>query len=129
VDDFDASSLGVTFNLVFAHSVMSHFAHWQMDVFLRNTSKVLAPGGKIIASMALAEGNVYGNPGTPDKQDSMDEKWVYPGSSFFRLATVEKTAATLGLTVTNVQEYTAFITATQQDHCHDWLVFQRAADV
>ena len=128
-DDFDASSLGIAFDLVFAHSVMSHFAHWQLEVFLRNTSKVLAPRGKIIASMALAEGNAYGNPGTPDKMDSMDDKWVYPGSSFFTLATAEKTAAKLGLTVTNVQEYTAFVTETQHDHCHDWLVFQRAGDV
>ena len=126
-DDFDASSLGTAFNLVFAHSVMSHFAHWQLEVFLRNTSKVLAPGGKIITSMALAEGNAYGNPGTPNKQDSMDEKWVYPGSSFFTMATVEKTAAKLGLTVKNVAEYTAFVTETQHDHCHDWLVFQREA--
>jgi len=132
VDDFDAGPLGRTFDLVFAHSVMSHFAHWQLEVFLRNTSKVLAPGGKIIASMALAEGNVYGNPGRPDKQDSMDEKWVYPGSSFFTLRTVEQVAAKIatpgapfGLAVTNVQEYTAFVTATQPDHCHDWLVFQR----
>lgn len=128
-DDFDASQFGMTFDLVFAHSVMSHFAHWQLEVFLRNTSKVLAPKGKIIASMALAEGNAYGNPGTPDKQDLRDEKWVYPGSSFFALKTAEAVAAKLGLTITNVVEYTAFVTATQPDHCHDWLVFQRAETV
>ena len=125
VDDFDAGSLGRTFDLVFSHSVLSHAANWQLETYLRNTSKVLAPGGKILASIALAEGNPYGNPGSPDKQDSNDDEWVYPGSSFFTLATIGRTAAKVGLAVTNVQEYTAFVAAIQPDHCHDWLVFQR----
>ena len=134
VDDFDASSFGVAFDLVFSHSVLSHFAHWQLDVFLRNTTKVLAPRGRILASIALAEGNAYGNPGSPNKRDSGCAEWVYPASSFFTMATVEEAAAKQGLSVTNVAEYTAFVTETRDretavKECHDWLVFRRVGDV
>jgi SAM-dependent methyltransferase len=45
VDDFDASELGIKFDLVLSHSVLSHCAHWQLEIFLRNVGKVLAPGG------------------------------------------------------------------------------------
>ena len=103
-DDFDASSLGVKFDFVFAHSVLSHAAYWQLEAFLRNTSKVLLPEGKILASLCLAEGNAYGNPGTSNKQDSMDDTWQYPGNSWFKLTTVETTAAKLGLTATYIPE-------------------------
>ena len=65
-------------------------------------------------------GDPYGNPGSPDQAgfDNGDE-WVYPGSSFFTLATIRRTAAKVSLAVTNVKEYTAFVAAIQPDHCHD----------
>jgi hypothetical protein len=45
VDDFDASELGIEFDLVLSHSVLSRCAYWQLEIFLRNVGKVLAPGG------------------------------------------------------------------------------------
>ena len=123
VDNFDASKLGTRFDFVLSHSVLSHCAHWQLEQYLRNAGKVLAPGGHILASICLAEGNAYGSSGTPDKEDSMDETWQYPGISWFKLATVISTAGRCGLTVVHKPEYTEFYVKTRPLECHDWLVF------
>lgn len=122
-DDFDASSLGNEFDFVFAHSVLSHCAHWQLGQFLRNTSKVLAPKGRILASIRLAEGNRYGSEGTADKRDSRHESWQYPGVTWFELSTIMETAALHGLTAAHIPEYTEFYTSIRPDECHDWIVF------
>ena len=123
VDDFDASELGIKFDFVLSHSVLSHCAHWQLEAFLRNVGKVLAPGGRILASIDLAEGNAYGSRGTPDKEDSMHQEWQYPGVSFFKLSTVVKTADMLGLRAVHIPEYTEFYTKTRPKECHDWVLF------
>jgi cyclopropane fatty-acyl-phospholipid synthase-like methyltransferase len=123
VDDFDASALGIKFDFVLSHSVLSHCAHWQLEKFLRNAGKVLAPGGRILASIFLAEGNAYGSRGTPGKEDSMHQEWQYPGVSFFKLSTVMKTAHMLGLTAVRIPEYTEFYTKTRPKERHDWLLF------
>lgn len=125
VDSFDASHLGITFDFVFSHSVLSHCAHWQLEQFLRNTAKVLAPKGRIIASIRLSEGNAYGSGGSPDKEDSMDEEWRYPEITWFKLATVVRAADKQGLTVVHMPEYTMFYTITRPKEFHDWLVFHR----
>jgi SAM-dependent methyltransferase len=126
-DDFDASSLGGQFDFVLSHSVLSHCAHWQLKVFLRNAGKVLAPRGRIVASIRLAEGNAYGSTGTSDKQDSRHENWEYPGVSWFKLSTVAQTAEEQGLTSTYVPEYTEFYTRMRPEECHDWFVFSKRA--
>jgi cyclopropane fatty-acyl-phospholipid synthase-like methyltransferase len=123
VDDFDASELHTKFDFVLSHSVLSHAAHWQLETFLRNVSKVLAPGGRIVASIRLAEGNVYGSAGTPDKKDSMDQEWQYPGGSYFTLSTIKKTADVVGLTAVHIPEYTEFYIKTRPKEYHDWIVF------
>lgn len=120
-DDFDASELGRSFDFVFAHSVLSHAAHWQLDQFVRNTAAVLAPGGRILASIRLAEGNEYGSTGTPDRQDSLDEEWQYPEVSWFRFATVAETATKHGLTATVMPAYTASYVAGRPKEFHDWV--------
>jgi cyclopropane fatty-acyl-phospholipid synthase-like methyltransferase len=126
-DDFDGSGFGVPFDFIFSHSVLSHCAHRQLELFLRNSVKVLAPGGRILSSIRLAEGNAYGSTGTPDKKDSMDDKWQYPGVSWFKLSTLVQTADRLGLTTTHIPEYTEFYTKTRPYEIHDWLVFHRKA--
>ena len=125
VDDFDAGSLGIKFDFVLSHSVLSHCAHFQLEQFLRNVAAVLAPGGRILASIRLAEGNAFGSKGTPDRLDSMDRQWVYPGVSWFRLTTVQKTADAIGLTAALIPEYTEFYTRTRRHEFHDWMVFTR----
>lgn len=107
VDDFDASALATKFDFVFAHSVLSHCAHWQLELFLKNAAKVLAPGGRVLASIRLAEGNAYGSSGTADN-DSMHEEWQYPGVSWFSLSTIVKAANTEGLTAVHLPNYTEF---------------------
>jgi cyclopropane fatty-acyl-phospholipid synthase-like methyltransferase len=123
VDDFDASGLGIKFDFVFSHSVLSHCAHWQLEDFLRNASKVLAPGGRILASIRLAEGNAYGSSGAPDREDSKDETWQYQSVSWFKLLTVREAAESHGLGAVHVPEYTEFYIRTRPKECHDWLVF------
>ena len=126
VDTFDASALDVTFDYVLSHSVLSHCAHWQLDQFLAGVTKVLAPGGRILASIYLAEGNAYGSEPAPNLDDSNDEEWQYPGISRFKRSTVDTAAERHGLTAVNVPEYTAFITSTRPRESHDWMVFSRA---
>ena len=124
VDDFDASRFGMKFDFAFAHSVLSHCAHWQLELFLRNVSRVLAPTGRILASIRLAEGNAHGSTGTPDRDDSRDETWQYPGVTWFKFTTVKDVAEKQGLTVLHVPEYTEFYIRTRPNEYHDWLVFR-----
>ena len=123
-DTFDASELGIKFDYIFSHSVLSHAAHWQFEQFLRNTAAVMAPGGRNLSSIRLAEGNEYGSEGTEDKQDSMDEEWQYPGNSYFTLSTVKKVAENIGLDAVYIPEYTAYYTQTRPGEYHDWIVFR-----
>jgi len=122
VEDFDASQLGIKFDFVFSHSVLSHCAHWQLELFLRNISRVLAPGGRILASIRLAEGNAYGSSGTPDREDSRDETWQYQAVSWFKLSTVKDAAEKQGLVAVCIPEYTEFYVETRPKEFHDWLV-------
>jgi SAM-dependent methyltransferase len=122
VDDFDASSLGIKFDFVFSHSVLSHCAHWQLEVFLRNVCKVLAPGGRILASIRLAEGNVYGSTGGPDMEDSRNDTWQYQAVSWFKLSTVREAAEKHGMAAVHIPKYTELYVETRPEECHDWLV-------
>ena len=125
VGDFDSSKLGIKFDLIFSHSVLSHCAHWQLGTFLKNAAKVLAPSGRVLASIRLAEGNAYGSEGTPDRKDSMHEAWEYPGVTWFKLSTVSETADKEGLETEYLPEYAEFYTKSRPAECHDWLVFSR----
>ena len=116
VDDFDASALGIKFDLVFSHSVLSHAAHWQLLQFLRNTSKVLKPSGRMVASLVLAE------------KDSMFKEWQYPTGSCFSHSTLVSAANDFGLRATLVPEHTKFYTATRPKEIHDWFVFTWSAE-
>lgn len=131
VTDFDASSLGVLFDFALSHSILSHCAHWQLPLFLANVTKTMAPGGRIVASIRLAEGNAFGSSGTPDRQDSRDQEWRYPGPndplgvSWFSWGTVSREARAAGLQPRLVPEYTSLYTRTRPRECHDWVVFTK----
>ena len=126
-DDFDATVWETNFDFILSHSILSHAAHWQLDQFLKNTSKVLNTDGKIVASLRLAEGNNLGNSGTVDKKDSRDEYWLYPGNSFFTLDTVVQTAAKYNLKAELRVEFTELLTSVNYGEFHDWFVFTRSA--
>jgi glycosyltransferase involved in cell wall biosynthesis/protein-L-isoaspartate O-methyltransferase len=124
VDDFDANSLDVQFDFILSHSVLSHAAHWQLEHFLRNAAKVLAPNGKILASLRLSEGNEWGSVGN-SSLDSNDTVWQYPGNSWFKLSTVQEVAAACGLVATLKPEYTQFFCERKHHEYHDWFVFTK----
>jgi glycosyltransferase involved in cell wall biosynthesis len=123
-DDFDASSLGVMFDFILSHSVISHATRQQFEQFLKNTAAVLAPNGKIVASLRLAEGNQWGSVGNAN-QDSHHSEWQYPGNTWFKLSTVIEMAAANGLTAIHKPEYTQFFTGRKHHEYHDWFVFTK----
>jgi cyclopropane fatty-acyl-phospholipid synthase-like methyltransferase len=123
--DFDAAEVGRTFDYVLSHSILSHCAHWQLDQFMGNVQGVLSPGGRIVASIRLAEGNAFGSEGSPDGRDSMHDEWQYPGVSWFTLDTVQRTAKAHGLDVAVKPEYTRLLTSRRRHELHDWLVLSR----
>ena len=125
VTDFDGSSLGL-FDFVLAHSVLSHAAYYQLEQFLRNTSKALTPKGKILASLRLAEGNEWGSQGSSDKKDTRNQEWQYPNNSFFALMTVMEAARICGLQAEHKPEFTKFYTTRRPTEFHDWFVFTRS---
>lgn len=125
--DFDASAAGVSFDYVLSHSILSHAAHWQLPLFLKNVGACLAPEGKIFASLYLSEGNPFGNHGTKNKQDSMDEEWVYPGVSYFTQETVKRLAAEAGLKATLRHDITELHTKTRPLEVHDWYMFTKTS--
>jgi len=127
-DDFDGSSFNTKFDYIYSHSILSHCAHLQLQQFLDNTAKVLAPKGRILSSIRLAEGNAHGSTGSPDGKDSMDKEWVYPGISWFTLSTVKEMADKAGLNAVHIPEYTEFITKTNLQEFHDWILFTRKED-
>ncbi len=126
VIDFDASPMGMTFDFILSHSILSHAAHWQLRSFLQKTGEVLAPRGRIIASLFLAEGNKWGNPGTPNKDDSKSSEWRYPDCTCFKLSTVMGTAQSCGFDTKVKLEYTQLYVATRPSENHDWLIFWRS---
>jgi cyclopropane fatty-acyl-phospholipid synthase-like methyltransferase len=122
--DFDASSTGRTFDFVLSHSILSHAAHWQLPRFLKNVGACLAPGGKIFASLILAEGNPYGSKGAVDGKDSMDQEWVYPGVSYFTKDTVAREASEAGLEAILRHDITDRHTKVRPLETHDWYEFR-----
>src|SRR6185436_4017061 len=87
VSNFDAAEMigDDKYDIVFAYSILSHAAHWQLEQFLVNTSKHLAATGVIVVAMRLAE------------YDTKAAEWVYPDVSFFRRITVSVAARKAGL--------------------------------
>jgi cyclopropane fatty-acyl-phospholipid synthase-like methyltransferase len=126
-DDFDSSELQLQFDFILAHSILSHAAHRQLEPFLAKSAAALAPGGRVLASIRLAEGNDYGSSGSVDGEDSLDDTWIYPGVSYFKLSTVRAAAAHAGLVVEVKPQYTALLTARRPAEVHDWLLLTRAS--
>lgn len=123
IDDFDASSTGITFDYIFAHSIMSHAAHWQLPLFLENCAKVLKDDGKVIFSIRLTERNEYGNEGAD--RETRSEKWVYPDCSFFDKDTIIFEASRWFKGVEHKVEFTKYLTDDCKSVYHDWFVLTK----
>lgn len=124
--DFDASSTGETFDFILSHSVLSHCSDSQADEFLRNSASILAPEGKIVATIRLSEGNCWGSPGNVVFGDSCDKEWQYPGVSWFRLETISRKAYRQGLLALLRPVYTQRLVTIRPEEVHDWIVFCHA---
>ena len=123
--EFDAKELGIKFQFVLSHSVLSHAAHWQLPLFLLNASACLAPGGLILASLRLSEGNSYGSDGFQNSEDSMSEQWVYPGNSYFSKSSIQAESKKLGLSIQFREDFTKRLTDFRSSEFHDWVVFTK----
>jgi cyclopropane fatty-acyl-phospholipid synthase-like methyltransferase len=121
--DFDGSSLMRTFDYIYAHSIMSHAAHWQLPLFLEKCAKVLKKGGKVLFSLRLTEINEYGNEGA-DRETQANE-WVYPGVSFFHKETVIREASKWFSKVEHKKEFTKRLTEDSKGVYHDWFVLTK----
>lgn len=124
--DFDASEVGISFDYIFAHSIMSHAAHWQLPLFLENCSKVLKDGGKVVFSIRLTEPNEYGGEGA--EHETRSENWVYPGVSYFDKETVILEASRWFSKIEHKVEFTKILTDDYKGVCHDWFVLTKHAE-
>ena len=106
---FDGSEFGVDFDFVLAHSVASHIAHWQVDLLLANTRKVVRDGAVFLCSYRRGEEN------------TLAEDWVYPGHVTFRLETIEVAALHAGWFVEEKPEYQARLRGVAPNDTHNWL--------
>jgi SAM-dependent methyltransferase len=121
--DFDGTSFGRTFDYIYAHSIMSHAAHWQLPLFLENCAKVLREGGKVLFSLRLTEINEYGNEGAD--QETHANEWQYPGVSFFHKETVIREASKWFSKVELKKEFTRLLTEDSRGVYHDWFVLTK----
>lgn len=121
--NFEATSAGILFDYVFAHSIMSHAAHWQLPLFFEQTSKVLKRNGKVIFSIRLTEPNEFGNEGT--SEETRAQEWQYPGCSFFNESTVIQEASKWFKSVERKKDFTATLTADDPGAFHDWFVLTK----
>lgn len=122
-DDFDGSSLGITFDYIYAHSIMSHAAHWQLPLFLKQCAKVLKDQGKVIFSIRLTEKNEYKCEG--DDFETHADEWQYPGCSFFDRETVIREASRWFSQVEYKKDFTRLLTEDDRGACHDWFVLTK----
>ena len=123
--DFDASELGRKFDFVLSHSVLSHCARWQVEQYLKHAAAVLAPTGKIVASLRLTEPNGYGSQGSPDGKESNFSQWQYPGVAYYRHSTIAALALKCGLSTMRRPQHTQLLTSVVPKDFHDWMVFSK----
>lgn len=102
------------FDYVYAHSVLSHAAAWQLSQFFERAAALLTAEGRIVASYRLGP------------YDSDAPRWVYPGVTYFTKATIEQAAGDAGLDVTFPALMRAWHVERQPSEVHDWLIATHA---
>jgi len=124
-ENFDGTMFGVQFDYVISHSILSHAAHWQWPLFMKNVDRCLKKGGKVFASLHFTEGNGYGDTGYPGTELDFNE-WVYPGVSYFRKETIQQVAREYGYTLTMNDFVPAFmITNVHPIAHHSWIILEK----
>lgn len=107
--DFDAASVGVKYDYVVAHSVMSHMAHDQMPQALAAVRAVVEEGAVWLTSFRC------------DQYNSGAVEWVYPGHSTFRLQTIESWGVHFGWNVKIRHDLKKYLSTFCPNDVHDWL--------
>jgi SAM-dependent methyltransferase len=107
--DFDASGFRRDFDVIVAHSVLSHCAHHQLDELLARTREVARPGAVFLCSYRRGEAN------------SFARDWVYPGVARFRFETIRASGLHFGWDVQQVPDYTQRLLEVAPADEHDWL--------
>ena len=110
-EDFDPTESGRTFDIVFAHSVLTHVAGAQLGQFLRNVKPHLRPNGFILASLRWGK-------------DTNASQWTYPGAVWFSSPTVQQVASQEGFLVEVHDEMRLTCEAALPRMFHDWVVFR-----
>jgi len=112
-DDFDTGVRNCA-DWVFAHSVLSHAAHWQLPQFLEGAASMLRRGGRLLASLRLSMVN------------SNSDGWEYPGATHFTMETVEDAVGEAGFSSLEWRPDLRVVhTATCPDEFHDWMLVTR----
>jgi methyltransferase family protein len=123
-DTFDGTVFQTTFDYVISHSVLSHAAHWQWPLFLKNVDTHIRRGSKIIASLDLNKPNGYGSKGYPGNELDFST-WQYPGNSFFRQETILNLAHQYGYAARIDLACAALITRAHNAAVHDWIILEK----
>ena len=84
-DQFDLDVFNTQFDFIIAQSVITHTTQDQMKTLITNASKVLKPGGIMLASCHI---------GSVDWEGT---EWHYPGTHGFKKETVNNMAKEVGL--------------------------------
>jgi len=112
-DDFDSnvSHSGVPFDYILSHSIVSHVSIDQLDLFLKNSSKMLKPDGFLLFSAILTNLN-----------ETIHEKWEYPGSVFISRTRVSNAASKYFGKMEERLEMTKLILEAHSSSYHDWIL-------
>ncbi len=116
IDTYDGR--GPKFDFIIAHSVMSHASITQLDMFLKNSQHVLAPGGKLLFSLLLT------NDSEGRREETMDDEWHYPGSVFVKPETLKAFAGTYFNFMEERKDVQQIIMASHDSAVHDWFLME-----
>jgi len=113
--DFDPSAARRKFDLVFAHSVLSHGALSDPAKLLRNVGPHLAPGAPVVTSLRLGQVTTAAT------------SWTWPQAVAFSLSDLVSAAESEGFTVEHRPEIRERCVATLPRMFHDWVVWRASA--
>lgn len=113
-DDFSIPATWPLFDIVYAHSVLSHASDEQVRGFLRTGALNLAPGGKVIVSYRHGE------------VDEQIDEWQWPGVRYLSALQLTTWAREAGLRHVGARpDLRDRHSAACPDEIHDWVVITR----